>query len=117
MRRSGVAVAVLAALCAAAGVAVPAAAAPTISVVRVSMDEWRVRAQPLSVPRGTVVFHVRNAGTIQHNFSIAGKRTRRIAPGTAVAVRVEFRRPGRRAFLCTLNSHAEAGMRGELVIR
>lgn len=117
MRRLRVAVVILTALGAVgSGIAVPAAAAPTVSVIRVAADEWSFRVRPLSVPRGPVVFHVRNAGTIQHNFWVAGKRTPRIAPGGSVTVRVDFRRPGRRMFLCTLNSHAEAGMRGELTV-
>jgi plastocyanin len=101
---------------AALAVAVPAAAAPPTTVVRVSMTEWGLRAAPASVPPGTVVFRIRNDGTIQHTFWIAGNK-RRLSPGATLALRVSFRRPGVHRFLCTLNSHAAAGMRGALSIR
>jgi uncharacterized cupredoxin-like copper-binding protein len=100
---------------AALAVAVPAAAAPT-TVVRVSMTEWGLRAAPASVPPGTVVLRITNDGTIQHTFWIAGNK-RRLSPGATLALRVTFRRPGVQRFLCTLNSHAAAGMRGSLSIR
>ena len=112
MRRLRVAVPAVAAFAAAAAVDAPAAGAP--AVVTVSMREWSFRMAPKTVPSGAVVIRVTNAGTIRHNFAIAGRRTRVLGPGATAVLRITFRRAGRKAFLCTLPSHAEAGMAGRL---
>jgi plastocyanin len=93
-----------------------AQAAPAPTVVTVSMHEWGFTLAPRQVPRGAVLFRVRNRGTIRHNFVIAGKRTPALAPGWSKTFRVTFRRPARHAFVCTLPSHAEAGMKGFLQV-
>lgn len=85
-----------------------------VMVVRVTMSEWAFSVAPRRVPPGRVTFRITNRGTIQHNFAIAGTRTRRLSPGRTVVIHLTFRRVGERPFLCTLNSHAEAGMRGRL---
>ena len=113
MRRRGLLLATAAAALA-APVAAPAAQAPTIATV--TMREWRFTVAPRTVPAGTVVFRVTNAGTIRHNFVVAGKRTRALSPGRSQVLRVTFRRPGPKAYLCTLPSHAEAGMRGRVSV-
>jgi uncharacterized cupredoxin-like copper-binding protein len=69
------------------------------------------------VARGTVTFTVVNKGSIAHNFKIAGKKTRLVAPGRSATLKVVFTKAGKYAFLCTLPSHAAAGMKGTLTVR
>ena len=64
-----------------------------------------------------MVFAVRNNGAIAHNFKIAGKKTPVIAAGKSGTLRVAFKKAGRYPFLCTLPSHAPAGMKGILVVK
>ena len=115
MRRRGLLLAIVSAALA-APLAAPAAA-ETPAVVTVTMREWGFSVSPRAVAPGPVVFRVRNAGTIRHNFVIAGKRTRALWPGRSETLRVVFRRAGQKGYVCTLPSHAEAGMRGNLRVR
>jgi uncharacterized cupredoxin-like copper-binding protein len=64
------------------------------------------------VHRGTVTFKVTNNGGIPHNLHINGKQTPDIDPGSTVALKVTFAKPGSYPYLCTLPGHAEAGMKG-----
>lgn len=100
------------------GVAAEAAARPAApATVRVTATEWTFSLSSASVPRGPVVFRITNAGQITHNFVIAGRRSRLVGPGRTVTLRVAFGRPGGKRFLCTLPSHAVAGMQGALTVR
>jgi uncharacterized cupredoxin-like copper-binding protein len=96
--------------------AAPAQPAAT-STVTVTMTEFAFKLSKKTVVRGTVLFRVTNRGTVTHNFRIAGKSTRRLAPGASQTLRVVFSKAGRYRYLCTLPSHAPAGMRGVLTVR
>jgi uncharacterized cupredoxin-like copper-binding protein len=85
--------------------------------VSVSMTEFKFVLRPRTVRKGTVLFTVTNRGTVAHDFKIAGKKTRHLAPGSRTTLRVTFRRAGRFPYLCTLPSHAPAGMRGTLIVK
>lgn len=85
--------------------------------VTVNMSEYKFALSKRSVPRGTVVFRVANKGTIGHNFRIGGKKTRVLAAGASGSLTVALPRAGRYAYVCTLPSHAAAGMKGTLTVR
>jgi uncharacterized cupredoxin-like copper-binding protein len=65
---------------------------------------------------GTVVFRVVNRGKIGHDFKIAGKKTRLLAPGTSQTVTVRFAKPGRFTYVCTVTGHARLGMKGTFAV-
>jgi plastocyanin len=118
--RPGVALAAVgAALALAAAVATlaPTSDAATPPRVTVSMTEFKFVLAPRTARKGTVVFTVVNRGTTGHDFKIRGKKTRTIAAGRRATLTVSFARAGRYPYLCTLPSHAPAGMRGTLVVR
>ena len=99
-------------------VAVTAPGAPTPQKVAVGMTEFKFTLMPKTVKRSVpVTFTVTNRGSIAHDFRIAGKKTPVIAPGGKRTLRITFLRVGRFAYLCTLPSHAAAGMKGTLVVR
>jgi plastocyanin len=106
------------AILAALAVAVAAPGAPTPQKVAVGMTEFKFTLTPKTVKRNVpVTFTVTNRGSIAHDFRIAGKKTPVIAAGGKRTLRVTFARVGRFAYLCTLPSHAAAGMKGTLVVR
>ena len=80
------------------------------------MTEFKFALKPKTATKRAVVFALKNNGTIGHDFKIAGKKTPMVAAGKS-GLRVTFRKAGRYAFLCTLPSHAPAGMKGVLIVR
>jgi uncharacterized cupredoxin-like copper-binding protein len=113
---------VLLAYAVAAGLALPPAGAqaPTriaSTSVAVHMREYAFTLSTRSAPVGTVVFRITNDGRAPHNFSIAGRSTRDLAPGRSTKLSVTFATAGPEPYLCTLPGHAENGMQGTFTIR
>ena len=93
-------------------------AAPAPQRVAVGMTEFKFTVVPKTVRKGAVItFAVANKGAIAHNFKIAGKKTPLVAPGKRGTLKVTFAKAGRYAYLCTLPSHAAAGMKGVLTVK
>ena len=91
------------------------AAATTISVTG---KEFSFHLSKTSVPKpGTVTFSFRNAGTMEHDFEIGGKKTPLIRPGKTARLTVTFHDKGRFKYLCTVPGHAQAGMKGVFTVR
>ena len=93
----------------AAALAAPAATPVRVTVVATDRGFKLSRAR---VPTGTVVFHVRNAGTKAHDFAIAGAKTAALKPGGRATLRVALAKPGRIAFTSTVGG----SLRGVLVV-
>ena len=104
----------LACLLVVAGVAVGASAKTTVTV---TMSDFKFVLSKRTVPRGSVVFRVRNVGDTGHDFKIAGKKTPIYAPGKSGSLAVTFRKAGRYPFLCAVPGHARLGMKGVLVVK
>ena len=93
-------------------------AAPEPQRVAVGMTEFKFTVAPKTVRKGAVItFAVTNKGGIAHNLKIAAKKTSVIAAGNRGTLKVTFQKAGRFAFLCTLPSHADAGMKGVLIVK
>jgi uncharacterized cupredoxin-like copper-binding protein len=93
-------------------------AAPAPQRVAVGMMEFKFTVLPKTVRKGALItFAVTNKGTIGHNFKIAGRKTPLIAAGKRGTLKVTFAKAGRYAYLCTLPSHAAAGMKGVLTVK
>jgi len=117
-----VAVAVLAGLGVLAGAFIPAGSATTASPkasnaavkINVTMSEWKFVLSKKTVPVGsTVVFKVTNKGKIGHDFRIAGKKTKLLAPGKSQLLTVKFGKKGSFVYVCTVTGHARLGMQGK----
>jgi uncharacterized cupredoxin-like copper-binding protein len=94
------------------GSATPTTSAATVRIT-VNMFEFRYTLSKRSVPAGsTVIFKVVNKGKIAHDFKIAGKKTKQLAPGKSQLVTVKFAKKGKYTYLCTLPGHASNGMKG-----
>jgi uncharacterized cupredoxin-like copper-binding protein len=89
--------------------------APTTD--RVTASEFKFRLSAGAVKKGVVVFKVKNAGKLSHDFKIDGKKTVLLAPGKTATLRVVFKRAGKYRYLCTVTGHATLGMRGMLTVR
>jgi uncharacterized cupredoxin-like copper-binding protein len=87
------------------------------TTVRVSATEFKFTLSKKVVARGTVTFRVVNTGAISHDFKIAGKKTPVIAAGKSATLKVVFRKAGKYRYLCTLPTHATAGMKGVLTVK
>jgi len=104
----------LAALVAAAPVAArPSAAAAT--TVTVTMKEFKFTLSKAKVPHGKVTFKLVNKGKVEHDFAIAGKKSKKIQPGQKGSLIVTLK-AGKIAYKCTLPGHAAAGMKGKLTV-
>jgi uncharacterized cupredoxin-like copper-binding protein len=106
----------VAALLAAVGIALPITTAGGAASVRVTGTEYRFTLSPRTVAHGTVTFRFTNRGRLRHDFKIAGKKTRVIARGKRATLKVRLRR-GTYRYICTVEGHAEAGMKGRLRVR
>jgi plastocyanin len=99
--------------------ALPAAAQRDATVVKVTAGkptEFKFAVSKRTVPHGAVTFDITNAGTLPHNFKIAGKTTKLLAGSQSQTLTVTFAKPGKYAYLCTVTGHADAGMKGILTV-
>jgi uncharacterized cupredoxin-like copper-binding protein len=69
--------------------------------------------QVSTLPAGVVNFHVKNNGTIEHDFAIAGQKTPTLQPGQTATLTVTLQ-PGQQNYACTIGEHASFGMVGTL---
>jgi uncharacterized cupredoxin-like copper-binding protein len=91
----------------------PASAHASKVTINVTASEWKFKLSKTTVPVGTtVVFKVTNKGKIGHNFVIAGKKTKILAPGKSQSITVKFAKKGKFAFDCSVTGHARLGMKG-----
>jgi uncharacterized cupredoxin-like copper-binding protein len=91
--------------------------ATTVTVTAGKPSEFAFTLSKKAVAKGVVTFKVTNKGAITHDFKIAGKRTANLAGGKSGTLKVTFKKAGKYPFLCTLPSHAAAGMKGVLVVK
>jgi len=91
--------------------------ASKVTTIAVVANDFSFKLSKRSVPVGTTVaFKVTNRGKIGHNFRIAGKKTRLLAPGKSQVLTVKFAKKGKFAFDCTITGHARLGMKGVFAV-
>lgn len=90
--------------------------AALLARVNVTASEFKFVLSKKTAKRGVVVFRVTNAGAIQHDFKISGRKTRLLSHGQTATLRVTFLRKGHYAYQCTVPGHAAAGMKGVFTI-
>ena len=111
--RLACAVVVVAATSAVAGPALASRAHATATVTVVG-TEFKFKLSPATVKAGSVTFNFENKGTIAHDFKIAGKKTPVIGPGKSAKLTVTLKKGTKYPYLCTVDAHAAAGMKGTL---
>ena len=115
--RKGVVLIAVGALALVVSVSAFGGSAATAQRVTVDMSEFKFVLKPKTVKPGVVVFAIANKGNIAHDFRIAGKKSAVIASKKNGTLRVTIKKAGRYPYLCTLPSHAPAGMKGVLVVK
>jgi plastocyanin len=90
------------------------AARPT--TVKVTAKDFSFVLSTRTVKPGRVTFEIKNTGRNMHDFVIAGHSSKTIGPGKSTSVSVMLK-PGRYPYRCTVDSHAELGMKGILRVR
>src|SRR6476660_8028726 len=83
-----------------------------VTTIKVTAKSFKFILSAKTAKRGIVVFKVTNTASIQHNFSIKGRTTRKLSHGQSATLRVTFLRKGHYPFKCTVDHHAVAGMKG-----
>jgi plastocyanin len=96
-----------------AGAAAAAPAAASSTTVHVTAKDFSFALSTKTVKHGRIVFSIKNAGHSAHNFAIHGHTSKTIAPGKTTTLTVTLA-PGRYPYKCSVDSHAELGMKGTL---
>jgi uncharacterized cupredoxin-like copper-binding protein len=96
-----------------AGVASARMAAVQATTVQVKATDFKFALTPKTVKHGRITFVIKNAGAAAHDFAIAGHTSKSIGPGKTTRLTVTLKR-GRYPYKCTVDSHAELGMKGVL---
>jgi hypothetical protein len=105
---------------AASVLALPALAANTAQIVRVTEREYTISlsARPKA---GTVTFVVRNAGDDPHDFWVRGGgktfKSRVLGESGTARLVAKLRKGVRYQYWCGVSDHAQEGMRGSFVAR
>jgi hypothetical protein len=96
--------------------------------VEVTLDDYAITPQAVSVPSGRVEIVARNVGRLTHNLRVEVPpdtpedqpeelaTTPTSQPGQTVRVTVELK-PGRYGIRCSLANHDDLGERGTLIVR
>ena len=95
-----------------AGAAEATPAALHATTVKVTAKDYSFALSPKSGKPGRVTFVIKNVGHTEHNFKVAGHTSKMIQPGQTVRLTVTFKKPGRYPYKCSVDSHAELGMKG-----
>jgi uncharacterized cupredoxin-like copper-binding protein len=93
------------------------ATATTVNVTAGKPTEFKFTLSKKVVPKGVTTFKVANKGKLNHDFKIAGKKIPSTRAGGTATLKVTFKKAGKYPFLCTLPSHAAAGMKGTLTVK
>jgi uncharacterized cupredoxin-like copper-binding protein len=81
--------------------------------ITATLSDYAFKLSRSSVPKGsTVVFTVKNIGTVQHNIDFVGtgKRSAVIAAGGKGTLKVTFTKKGSIQVVCDVPRHIELGM-------
>lgn len=84
--------------------------------VAISLTEFRVAPDPVTVAAGTAALAVSNAGTVIHNLSVDGTATPMLDAGESADLDVSALAPGTYTLLCQVAGHEAAGMKATLII-
>jgi FtsP/CotA-like multicopper oxidase with cupredoxin domain len=88
------------------------------TTVDVTLAEFTITPQMISLPAEGGTLRITNAGTMVHSLSVPeiGMKSGDVAPGATVQVKVGRVAPGMYTALCEIAGHAANGMTGSLMI-
>jgi nitrite reductase (NO-forming) len=85
--------------------------AATSTTVKVTATEYKFKLSTKTAKHGVVIFKVVNKGKIAHDFKIVGKKTPKLSPGKSATLKVTLTK-GNHKYICSIDSHAQFGMKG-----
>lgn len=91
--------------------------AALVTKIKVTAKDFKFVSSRKTARRGIVVFKVTNLGAATHDFHIKGRTTRKLSHGESATLRVRFLRKGRYPYKCTVDHHADLGMKGVFTIK
>jgi plastocyanin len=102
-----------------AGSALAAQDAVKPQKVGVVGTEYHFAVTKKTLKVGKVAFTFSNKGTEVHDFKVVGKtpKSRFLAAGQKQTFTINFTKPGRYQYLCTIGEHAIKGMQGVLIVK
>ncbi|MFL5926789.1 MAG: cupredoxin domain-containing protein [Gaiellaceae bacterium] len=116
MRLRSILLLVVTAALALSGVAYAATSTAKVTApikITVTLKDYSFGFSRASVPAGsTVLFTVKNVGSVQHNvdFTSLNKRSTIIAPGAKTTLKVVFKKKGSIQVVCDVPRHIQLGM-------
>ena len=87
----------------------------TLHTVKVTAKDYKFVLSTSKVPAGRVKFVIKDMGSAEHDFAIAGHTSKTIQPGQSTTLSVTLKK-GKYPFRCTVDSHTELGMKGVLSV-
>jgi len=87
------------------------------TTVTVTIKNFRFTLSKTSAPAGKVTFKVKNLDSVKHDFKIAGKKTPLLAKNKSKSFTVTLKKGKKYTFICTVPTHAAAGMKGTFKAR
>jgi uncharacterized cupredoxin-like copper-binding protein len=108
---TGLALAALIAALGAASIAFAHPQAAASTTVKVTATEFKFKLSTKTAKHGVTIFKVTNKGKIAHDFKIAGKKTPKLGPGKSGTLKVTLSK-GNHKYICSIDSHAQFGMKG-----
>lgn len=91
-----------------------------VKEVEVSATEFSYSPSSLTFNKGdTVRLTFKNDGTVSHNLTIRGLNieTKTISPGQSDTIEFTLDKTGSYTFFCSVDSHEELGLKGDLEVR
>lgn len=97
-------------------------------LVELTLREYRIAPQSVSVPAGKLVIVARNKGILTHNIAVEAGRlddgspdviaaSEAIPPGASAALEVDLPRPGSYLLVSTIANQRDLGMNGTMLVR
>ncbi|MCU1387286.1 MAG: putative multicopper oxidase [Ilumatobacteraceae bacterium] len=89
----------------------------TAAVVDITLSEFKMTPEMVTVPPGDVTVRVTNGGTIAHSLTFVERNvaTRDLQPGESQTITLKNVEAGDMTFICTIPGHADSGMKGMLM--
>jgi uncharacterized cupredoxin-like copper-binding protein len=82
-----------------------------VTTVKVTASEFKFKLSTKTAKHGLTIFKVTNKGKIAHDFKISGRKTKKLSPGKSDTLRVVLSK-GNHKYICSIDSHAQFGMKG-----
>ena len=93
--------------------AASAQSSSTLHTVKVTAKDYKFVLSTNRVPAGRVTFVIKDTGSAEHDFAIAGHTSKTIQPGQSTTLTVTLKK-GKYPYRCTVDSHTQLGMKGVL---